>query len=210
MNEGDEMDTGLTRRQVVESLLLLGFLGTAGFDASSASAQATTSVEKYEKLRRTLIERLVNTRYHQAQDGSIVVLPGEEVWPGESGGAYHADWLFNEINGLTNNPRAALEDSIVTNELHEGILSDTDLSPVTHILQDARKLGLFDDIGLIYQVMREKFSIETMGAHTQGVRQFREWALANQELTQEQRDAIDSAAMSFLNVARPHHEHLPY
>jgi hypothetical protein len=208
MQEENMADTGVTRRQMVESLLLLGLLGAAtGLDSSTASAQSTVSAQKYQRLRKTLIERLVNTRYHPAPDGSIVVLHGDEVWPGESGGAYHADWLFNELSGLANNPYAALEDTVIADKVHEGIMPETDLSPVTQILENAKLLGLFDDIGLIYQVMREKISIETAGAHSFGVRQFREWALVHPEFTQEQRDTIDSAATLFLNVAYPHSFH---
>ncbi len=205
-----EPPDGITRRELVGGIVALSLLSTVGTSSQSVSAQASVEPAHYEALRKTLIERLVNTRYYSAPDGSIHVLPHDEVWPGESGGAYHADWLSNGLTGLKTNPRIALEDTVIADAVHEGVPSGCDVSLVRQILDNAATLGLLDDAGLIYQVFREKISSETVGAHTYGVHQFHEWTLANPDLTKEQRDVIDSAVVSYLDVARPHHSHTWY
>ena len=203
MNDANS-GANITRRELVGSLVLLGMFGATAQHATSAAGQEATGGASYEKLRQVLIERLVNTHYSTGPDGSIQVLPGDEVWPGQSGGAYHADWLFNDVTGLASDPRQALEDSIVAQEVHGGIVPGTDLSLVQQIVENAKALGLFDEGNLVYQVMREKMSVEAIGARTQGVKMFREWALANSEFTAEQQEFIDAAAASYMNVAWPH------
>jgi hypothetical protein len=205
--DSNDANNGLSRREVIGGIALLGLLGAVAVDRPQAAAQETTGNANYEALRRVLIERLINTRYYTGPDGSVYVLQRDEVWPGVAGGAYHADWLFNESTGLKRNPRAALEDTIVTETMHHGVPAGCDLSLVTQILDNAEALGLFDNIGLIYQVLREKINVETIGAHNYGVSLFRDWVANHPELSSEQRDTIDASAVAYLNVARPHDHH---
>jgi hypothetical protein len=209
MCPGDSTE-GIRRRDVLGGMALFGLLGAAGTGLSQATAQAASAGANFEEVRKVLIERLVNTRYYTGPDGSVYVLPGDEVWPGESGGAYHADWLFNQLDGLKHNSRAALSDKVVAESEHFGVPSGADLSPVDEILKNAEMLGLLDDFGLIYRVFREKIAMETMGAHDYGVQLFREWAASNPELSDAQRAEIDAATVAYLNVARPHDHHLFY
>lgn len=200
MSEHQDGGGELSRRELMGKVALLGLVASGGgLAASQALAQGTGVDPDKEVLRKVLIERLVNSRYYIAEDGSVVVLPHDEVWPGDSGGAYHADWLFNSVDGLKTEPNVALEQTVYTDIVHEGIPSGWDLSKIKRIIQSAEATGLLDDANLVYQVLREKIHVEMHGAHEYGVELFRGWIQDSPDYTAEQKSLIDRAATDYLS-----------
>lgn len=206
-----EERNGMSRRELLGRFALIGLMASAGGTIGGDALAQTTgkSNPDYEALRKVLVERLLNTRYYFATDGSIVVLPRDEVWPGDTGGAYHADWLFNTVDGLKANPNAALEQTIITDIVHEGIPSGWDLTRVSQIINSAEAMGLLDDFNLIYQVLREKIHVETHGAHEYGVKMFQAWIQESAAYSQDQKDIVDRAAVDYLSrpIAQDHHDY---
>ena len=148
--EEEKSHEGISRRELVQGLALLGLFGAGGGAlAGAVVAEGNGTDPDYENLRKVLVERLVNTRYYLAEDGSVVVLLNDEVWPGDEGGAYHQDWLFNPNDGLKENPHAALEDTVVTDIEHKGIPQGWNLGGIDTILSTSRQLGLLDDANLV-------------------------------------------------------------
>ena len=199
---------GMSRRELIQGLAVLGVIGASGSVLTGAASAVDTGTNpNIDTLKKVLIERLVNTRYYLTESGDVVVLLNDEVWPGDEGGAYHQDWLFNPDYGLKDNPHAALENNVETDIVHSGIPQDWNLESVSEILNSANQLGLLDDANLIYQVLREKIHLETHGAHNQGVQMFLDWVGGSDELTVDQKDLIADTVVQYLTLPRPQTNH---
>jgi hypothetical protein len=206
--ENEETKNGISRRELMQSLTALGILGVGGSMLAGPASAANSGNQLHRKtINKVLIERLVNTHFYEDDSGNVIVMLRDEVWPGDEGGAYHQDWLFNPEYGLKENPRAALEDTIETDVDHEGIPEGCDIDNISSILEMAKRLGLLDDANLLYRVLREKIHIETHGALDEGVRQFLSWIDEAPNLTQDQKNTVSDAAVQFLGLPRPQDDH---
>ena len=202
--EEEKSHEGISRRELVQGLALLGLFGAGGGAlAGAVVAEGNGTDPDYENLRKVLVERLVNTRYYLAEDGSVVVLLNDEVWPGDEGGAYHQGWLFDPNYGLKGNPHAALEDTVVTDIEHQGIPQGWNLGGIDAILSTSRQLGLLDDANLVYRVLREKIHIETHGAHDEGVKKLLDWVGHSDALTTDQKGLIADTIVEYTALPRP-------
>jgi len=201
----------LSRRQMIQKLTALSLLSAGGsFLAGKASAEVLTIPSHQHELKKVLIERLVNTHYHQDENGTITVLMNDEIWPGDEGGAYHQDWLFNPDYGLKTNARAALEDTIETDINHKGIPQGCDLDCVDTLIDSAEQMGLLDDLNLVYHVLREKIHVETHGAHERGVEMYLDWAMASDSLSLEEKQIVGKNVKKFMALPRPQGDHEYY
>lgn len=202
-----ETTSPLSRRRILKTLLAAGVLGSGATVLQRTAAAQGGDVADYETLRKVLVERLLNTRYHVSDEGALLVMLGDEVWPGDGGGAAHADWLFNAQSGLKVDPHVALEQTIVTDIVHEGVPQGWNLEAVERIVNDAESLGLFDSINLVYQVLREKVHVETHGAHEAGVHKFTEWVNASSDFTTSEKNIINQATSQYMQTAVTQTDH---
>lgn len=166
-----------------------------------ANAQSGGSPPDLDVLCKVLVERLLNTRYSVESDGSIVVFPDDEIWPGDPGGATHSDWILNSTTGLKSDPAAALEPDVQNDLFHAGIESGWDLRQISDVMEFANDLKILDNANLIYRVLREKIHIETHGAHSRGVEMFQEWVYAHPTMDPSTQISVGEAVNEYLSMA---------